>query len=333
MGPRIGRFDREGKVVNMPGHSVPLSALGGLILVFGFFSCNGTKQGHITQDDDGVTVAAAIANTALGTATAGLSTLVLAKLGFVPGGKHHFSFLLTMNGSLTGTVALCAGCNVLPKWGTFVIGGLAGPIFLFFNWLLLRFKIDDPLDAVPVHGAGGLWGAFAVHIFRKGGIILAETAAERSEAASDLGWNILGIIVIIVWTGSLTFIMFYLLNMFDMLRVESGFEFEGMDMHKHGESAYPADAWVEEQYRNHDIASTNNEELSRRTSTTASHQDGLPPNMTYSHTAPYNDPDKLFPAESRLIRGVAQMADTTSHAFQHHGNRPMQNERNCNNSQ
>jgi len=102
MGPRIGRFDRNGEPVPMPGHSVPLSALGGLILVFGFFACNGTKQGSISQAGDGVAVATSIVNTALGTSAAGICTLLFNKLGVLPGISRKYSFLTTMNGSLTG---------------------------------------------------------------------------------------------------------------------------------------------------------------------------------------------------------------------------------------
>ena len=102
MGPRHGRFDKSGRPVPMPGHSVPLSALGGLILVFGFFACNGTKQGSISNEGDGLAIAQAIVNTALGTSAAGLSTLIFNKTGIVPGTGGGYSFLVTMNGSLTG---------------------------------------------------------------------------------------------------------------------------------------------------------------------------------------------------------------------------------------
>jgi len=327
MGPRIGRFDRKGQPVSMPGHSVPLSALGGLILVFGFFACNGTKQGSISNPGDGVAIATAIVNTALGTSVAGLSTLLLNKTGLVPGTGHHFSFLLTMNGSLTGTVALCAGCNIYPTWAAFVVGAIAGPLFLLSNWLLVKLKIDDPLDAIPVHGAGGLWGTLAVHFFKKDGIFVTGSSA----AAMGLAWNIIGLIAIISWTGILSFVMFYALKKVKMLRVEASMEFSGMDILKHGESAYPADAWVEQQYMKEEInnvqipgtpnlprqdsTDTNitsvgaREEVSRKTSTLSlSSKNGLPPHMKYSRSASYNNPHEMFPSESKLFTGMTQLA-------------------------
>ena len=66
---------------------------------------------------------------------------------------------------LSGTIALCAGCDSFHSWAAVLVGALSGPLFLFCKWLLLRYKIDDPLDALPVHGAGGAWGVLAVWIF------------------------------------------------------------------------------------------------------------------------------------------------------------------------
>ncbi len=86
----------------MPGHSVPLAALGGFILIFGFFACNGAKQGSISHPEDGILVILAIVNTALGTSAAGVATLVFNKTGIVPDTGGYYSFLTTMNGSLTG---------------------------------------------------------------------------------------------------------------------------------------------------------------------------------------------------------------------------------------
>ena len=109
MGPRIGRFDSGGRPVSMPGHSVPLAALGAFILVFGFLASNGAKQGSISNPGDGARVTSAMVNTALGTSAAGISTLVFSKMfsclrprdgGAAAEGKY--SFLTTMNGSLAG---------------------------------------------------------------------------------------------------------------------------------------------------------------------------------------------------------------------------------------
>lgn len=65
-------------------------------------------------------------------------------------------------------MALCAGCNIMQAWAAVVIGAISGPLFLFTQYLLIKWNIDDPLDAIPVHGAGGLWGTLSVFIFRNG---------------------------------------------------------------------------------------------------------------------------------------------------------------------
>ena len=75
--------------------------------------------------------------------------------------------MILVNVYILGTIALCAGCDVLQLWAAVVIGALSGPLFLFAKWLLLRFKIDDPLDAIPVHGGGGVWGLLAVFLFKQ----------------------------------------------------------------------------------------------------------------------------------------------------------------------
>ena len=87
-----------------------------------------------------------------------------------------------------------------------------------------NLQIDDPLDAIPVHGAGGLWGTLAVHFFKKDGIFVTGSSA----AAMGLAWNVIGLIAIISWTGVLSFVMFYALKKVKMLRVEASMEFSGM---------------------------------------------------------------------------------------------------------
>lgn len=89
--------------------------------------------------------------------------------------------------------------------------------FVFF------FKIDDPLDAIPVHGAGGIWGTLAVYLFKWGGLFHSGS----SEAAIGLAWNVIGLIAIISWTFSWAFTMFFVLKKFDLLRVPAADEFKG----------------------------------------------------------------------------------------------------------
>merc|ERR1719402_541668 len=156
MGARKGRFNKQGNPIDMPGHSVPLAALGGFILIFGFLAFNGGSQAQINSSPgDGAVVGLAIVNTILGGCSGGLTVLFINR--FIIKG-HKWSFLMTLNGALAGMVALCAGCDSYEPWASLIVGCGAGACFLGAHLLMLKFQLDDPLDAVAVHGAGGLWG-------------------------------------------------------------------------------------------------------------------------------------------------------------------------------
>jgi Amt family ammonium transporter len=124
---------------------------------------------------------------------------------------------------ISGTVALCAGCNCFPSWAAVLVGAVAGPLFKIFEIVLLRLRIDDPLDAIPVHGVGGLWGTLSVYIFKYDGLLMTGS----NEALMGLAWNCIGLLVIIAWTSVLSFIMFFTLKKMKMLRVETEHEFKG----------------------------------------------------------------------------------------------------------
>ena len=130
----------------------------------------------------------------------------------------------------SGTIALCAGCDVFPAWGSVIVGGFSGPLFVFFNYILIRCGIDDPLDAIPVHGAGGVFGTIAVYVFKADGGLITGGFLSKDEhsvlnypfhALNGLAWNIIGLIAIIAWTGVTCFIMFSILAKLKMLRVEN----------------------------------------------------------------------------------------------------------------
>ena len=198
----------------MPGHSVPLSALGGMILVFGFLAQSAGKKGSISQPGDGEAIATAITNTILATATAGTSVLIFNKMLV----ERKYSFLTCMNGSLTGTVAVSAGCNVFASWAAAIIGLIAGLVYISSSKLLLKLQINDPVSAVPVNGFGGLLGLLCVPLLRGDGKGLL--LAGSMESVRLLGWNIVGMLVIITWTGVTMGLVFYVLKKFNMLRVE-----------------------------------------------------------------------------------------------------------------
>ncbi|XP_077977459.1 putative ammonium transporter 1 [Glandiceps talaboti] len=242
IGPRIGRFV-NGKPVEIPGHTVPLSALGGFILMFGFFAFNGGSQAQISQPGDGVIVALAIVNTTLSGCIAAIVALIL-KRSPLNRGYPAWSLLATINGALTGMVAICAGCNVMEPWGAAITGLIAG--FTYFCWskLVLYIGVDDPLDAVAVHLGGGLWGVCAVTLFAKDTGVVYKF---NEQSWKQFGWNAVGGFAIMTWTMIVSAIMFGILHLCRCLRVSKEIEIKGLDVAKHKEPAYPSisygDGW------------------------------------------------------------------------------------------
>lgn len=262
LGPRIGRFGPNGKCIE--GHSLPLAALGGFILLFGFLAFNGGSQGSISGEGDAEAIATAIINTVISGSSAAMFVLLFQR--FPSCSKNGtWSFSLTLNGALTGMVSACAGCNVLFPWGALITGIIAGPLYLGISSVMELFEVDDPLDAVAVHAGGGIWGLVTVALFKHEGIFFA-----GENAGQILGWNLAGALSIILWSGVICTVMFGSLRYFGWLRVPKDVELKGLDMAKHGEAAYPAEAWHEEQYINNNnlppvmSGSTSNEPSSLR---------------------------------------------------------------------
>lgn len=115
---------------------------------------------------------------------------------------------------------------MFPSWASVIIGGLSGPLFVFTNFLLVKCRIDDPLDAIPVHGAGGVLGTLAVYIFKaEDGLI--STGFSNKSALLGLAWNLVGLLAITAWTGVTCFVMFSILAKLKMLRINTEQEFKG----------------------------------------------------------------------------------------------------------
>eukprot|EP00092_Neocalanus_flemingeri_P008906 GFUD01009581.1.p1 GENE.GFUD01009581.1~~GFUD01009581.1.p1 ORF type:complete len:704 (+),score=140.44 GFUD01009581.1:39-2150(+) len=245
LGPRIGRFDVKGKPVNMPGHSVPLAALGAFILLFGFFAFNGSTQAAIGTPEDMVIVQRAVTNTMIGGCSSGLTTLFVFRYSLMKSGGK-WSLLSTINGTLCGMITTCAFCNLAPPHITFIIGIFSAFVYVLIHHAMIWLKIDDPLDAVAVHSGGGMLGVLVTPlVIGESGVFNAETGV----AAMNQIWPQLeGLLVITAWAGTISTIIFYVLKLTKVLRVSREVELQGLDMIKHGEAAYPAEAWREIQY-------------------------------------------------------------------------------------
>jgi len=291
IGPRMGRFTKDGKPIEMQGHSVPFAALGGFILLFGFLAFNGGSQLTISNKGDTDKIGLAIVNTILGGCGGGLCVLFTNKLQ--KDGK--WSYLLSLNGALTGMVAQCAGCDVYPPWAAIVVGTIGGLAFTAVHSVMLKCRLDDPLDAVAVHGGGGIVGVLMEPFFAyEIGIFWA---GAKNPAWVQLGVNLLAVVAIFAWSAVWSCVIFGTLKYFKLLRIDRDTEFRGCDVVKHGEPAYPVNAWAELQY---DQKKKSNANAPMFKGTMDAGKDG---------GAHYNDAFQMVPTSGKLFKQLSRNFD------------------------
>lgn len=236
VGPRIGKFvrDKDGavtKVNAIPGHNIPIGALGVFILWLGWYGFNGAAATSVEQ------LGSIFVTTTVAPAIATVVCLIFTWLKF---GKPDVSMCL--NASLAGLVAITASCDVTDAFGSIVIGAVAGLLVVFGVWFLdNRLRVDDPVGAVAVHFLNGIWGTLAVGLF-------ATTSAPGNDELTGLfyggglrllGTQCLGILSILAWTTVTITIFFLLLKKTVGLRVTQEEEITGLDITEHGlPSAY-----------------------------------------------------------------------------------------------
>ncbi|ABA88272.1 ammonium transporter [Syntrophotalea carbinolica DSM 2380] len=218
VGPRIGKFDKAGNVKPIPGHNIPLAALGVFILWFGWYGFN---PGSTTVGDTSI---ALIAVTTTLAAAAGAITAMLAT--WLKYGKSDIG--MTLNGALAGLVGITAGCANVSPLSAVIIGGIAGVLVLFSVLFFDKIKVDDPVGAVSVHGVCGAWGTLAAGLFDSAGFSL-----------KTVGVQLTGIGACFVFAFGVGLIMFKLIDVVIGMRVSKEEEMAGLDYTEHGASAYP----------------------------------------------------------------------------------------------
>lgn len=223
LGPRLGKY--SGKVVNsIPGHNLPLGALGVFILWLGWFGFNGGS----TLAADPALVPPVILNTLLAASAAVLSTALYTRFRF---GRIDPS--LTMNGALAGLVGITAGAANVSFLGAMAIGLLAGIIMTEAVRILdSKIRIDDPVGAIAVHGVAGIWGTIALGFFDTSGGLL------YGGSADILGIQTVGILAVIAWTTMASGVVVYAVNAISPIRVSAEEEENGLDFAEHGSQAY-----------------------------------------------------------------------------------------------
>jgi len=227
IGPRIGKYV-DGEVKVIPGHNMMYGALGVFILWLGWFGFNGGSQ-LAWGGDDTIAAGSVIINTNL---AAGIGAIAALFLTWVKYGKPDLS--MTLNGALAGLVGITAGCGAVNAWGAIAIGLICGlAVVLSIEILDKKFKIDDPVGAISVHGTCGFIGTVLVGVFALDGGLL------YGGGVGLLWVQTYGSLAYILWAAFGTFVVLYILKKTIGLRVSKQDEIEGLDITEHGLEAYP----------------------------------------------------------------------------------------------
>jgi Amt family ammonium transporter len=218
LGPRFGRFSRTGEVREIPGHNLPLAALGAFLLWVGWLGFNGGAV-----DPDFKDLGLIVLNTHLG-AAAGVVGAMLA-LGV---NRRPLLMSAVINGALGGLVSITAGAKYIDPGFAVLTGLIGGMVVVVGPAVLQRMKIDDVVDAVSVHGFCGLWGTLAVGLFMRGNLFDLQ----------QIGVQALGAAVAGVWAFTIGWLMYKLLDVTMGLRASTEHEQRGLDYTEHYEIGY-----------------------------------------------------------------------------------------------
>ncbi|HBS48641.1 MAG TPA: ammonium transporter [Rhodobacteraceae bacterium] len=219
LGPRIGKFGKDGKVHPIPGSNLALATLGTFILWLGWFGFNGGSQLAMGTIGDVADVSRIFANTNMAAAAGAVAALILTQVMF---GKVDLTMVL--NGALAGLVSITAEPLAPSLFQALIIGAIGGVIVVLTVPMLDRMKIDDVVGAIPVHLIAGLWGTF----------IVAWTNTDANFVTQIIGFLSIGVFVFVV-----SFIVFSIFKVTIGLRVSEEEEINGLDMAELGMEAYP----------------------------------------------------------------------------------------------
>ena len=234
VGPRIGKYerDKDGKVIKVnaiQGHSIPLGALGAFILWFGWYGFNGAAATSTSE------LATIFLNTTIAPAVATCVTMIFT---WIKNGKPDVS--MCINACLAGLVGVTAGCAAFDAIGSTVVGIVSGFLVVFVvEFLDLKLHIDDPVGAVGVHMANGIWGTIAVGLFANPNAPAGLNGLFYTGDFTQLGIQLLGFVSVAVYTVVMMTACFTVIKKTVGLRVSREEEIKGLDSTEHGlPSAY-----------------------------------------------------------------------------------------------
>lgn len=274
LGPRRGRFyDDQGVPLKAPKamgpHSVSLQFIGTFALWFGWYGFNPGSTLMISTAAKGKVASLVAVNTTLGAAAGALSGMFTSTiLDERKTGVYQWDTTAAMNGCLTGLVGITAGCATVDPWAAFVIGVVAGWTYLGASSLMLRLKIDDAVDAIPVHMFGGAWGVIATGLFSNARRLeMAEYSTENigwfyewargSGNFTLIGIQLIAVLFVIGWTSCIFTPFCLVLKYLNWLRIDPLEEEVGMDISRHKGPAYESEAANEANIRELDMSRSN----------------------------------------------------------------------------
>ena len=228
LGPRLGKYDKNGKSRAIPGHNLMAAALGVFILWFGWFGFNPGSQLAASGEVNTTAISHVFLTTSLAAAAGGFATMFVTWIKY---GKPSLS--LTLNGGLAGLVGITAGCDLVAPWAAVVIGLVCGTVLVFsIEFIDVKLHVDDPVGASSVHGVCGILGTLMT------GLLATDGGALLGGGWGFFGAQVFGVLMIDVWAAAAGFVLFYGIKALKGLRVDKRIEEEGLDIYEHGESCY-----------------------------------------------------------------------------------------------
>ncbi len=228
IGPRLGKYAKDGRSKAIPGHNLTIAALGVFILWFGWFGFNPGSQLAASGTENSMAISHVFLTTNLAACAGGFVSLLTSWLKY-----KKPSLSLTLNGILAGLVGITAGCDLVSPAGAVAIGAICGVLMVYaVEFIDYVLKVDDPVGASSVHGVCGFAGTVLTGLF-----------STSNGVFYGFGWGfflaqIFGALVVGAWASAMGFIVFKGLDKIHGLRVPARIEEEGLDIYEHGESAY-----------------------------------------------------------------------------------------------
>lgn len=219
LGPRKGKYGKNGAIYAIPGANLPLATLGTFILWMGWFGFNGGSELMVSNIDSANNMAQVLVNTNAAAAGGVIAALILAKIWF-----RKADLTMALNGAIAGLVAITADPLSPSGLGATLIGAVGGLLVVVSIVALDKLKIDDPVGAISAHGVVGLWGVLAVPI---------------TNASASFGVQIIGALAIFLWCFIASLIVWLIIKAAMGVRVSEEEEYEGVDLAECGLEAYP----------------------------------------------------------------------------------------------